>query len=112
MNKQLVIIEKAENNYSAYSPCINGCIATGNTEEEVLRNFVEALVLHASGLQKWLDDSLTEISQLQTKIIRAKKLCLQDRNNKEIHDFQEEVLQLLENHEQEQQGLLEERLEL
>ena len=31
----LVIIEKANGNYSAYSPDLPGCVATGETREEV-----------------------------------------------------------------------------
>ena len=32
--KYLVIIEKTNNNYSAYLPDVSGCIATGKTIEE------------------------------------------------------------------------------
>ena len=35
MYKYLVILEKANDNYSAYSPDIAGCIATGRTRDEV-----------------------------------------------------------------------------
>jgi len=34
MKKFLIVIEKAESNYSAYSPDLPGCIATGSTIEE------------------------------------------------------------------------------
>lgn len=34
MHRFLVIIEKANWNYSAYSPDLPGCIATGETREE------------------------------------------------------------------------------
>ena len=46
MHKYLVVIEKAENNYSAYAPDVPGCIATGRTIEETLNNMREALQLH------------------------------------------------------------------
>ena len=49
-----IIIEKTENNYSAYSPEIDGCIATGDTEEQARQNFEEALKLHLKGIE---DDS-------------------------------------------------------
>ena len=45
----LVIIEKAENNYGAYAPDVPGCISTGATVEETLRNFREALEFHLQG---------------------------------------------------------------
>ncbi len=35
MHKYLIVIEKAKHNYSAYSPDVPGCIATGSTEKEV-----------------------------------------------------------------------------
>ena len=44
--KYLVIIEKGENNYSAYSPDILGCVATGKTIELTLGNMKDALSLH------------------------------------------------------------------
>jgi predicted RNase H-like HicB family nuclease len=50
MQKYLVIFEKAENNYSAYSPDIPGCIATGNTRQEAEKNIKEAISLHLEGL--------------------------------------------------------------
>jgi predicted RNase H-like HicB family nuclease len=34
MLRFLIIIEKAGENYSAYSPDLPGCIATGSTREE------------------------------------------------------------------------------
>ena len=52
MHQFLIVIEKAENNYSAYSPDLAGCIATGATIEEVKRNMHEAIDLHIKGLQK------------------------------------------------------------
>ena len=56
MRRFLVVIEKAENNYSAYSPDLPGCVATGATRDEVERNMHEAIELHVQGL---LEDGLT-----------------------------------------------------
>ena len=50
MHKYLVIFEKAGGNYSAYSPDIPGCIATGNTRKEVEKNIKEAISFHIEGL--------------------------------------------------------------
>jgi predicted RNase H-like HicB family nuclease len=44
--KYLIVIEKGEDNYSAYSPDVLGCIATGDTIEETLENMREALIFH------------------------------------------------------------------
>ena len=52
MKKYLVIFEKAGENYSAYSPDIPGCIATGKTRDEVEKNIREAINFHLEGLAK------------------------------------------------------------
>jgi predicted RNase H-like HicB family nuclease len=46
----LIVIEKVENNYSAYSPDLPGCVATGKTREEVERNMHQAVEMHVQGL--------------------------------------------------------------
>ncbi len=55
MYRFLIIVEKAENNYSAYSPDLPGCVATGDTREETERNMYEAIQMHVQGL---LEDGL------------------------------------------------------
>ena len=50
MYKYLVIFEKAGDNYSAYSPDIPGCIATGSTREEAEKSIREAISFHIEGL--------------------------------------------------------------
>jgi len=52
MRRFLIIIEKAENNYSAYSPDLPGCVATGATREEAERNMHEAVELHIRGMKE------------------------------------------------------------
>lgn len=52
MNRFLIVIEKAGKNYSAYSPDLPGCVATGNTREAVEKNIHEAIVLHVQGLKE------------------------------------------------------------
>lgn len=52
MHNYLIIIEKAENNYSAYSPDVDGCVATGKTINETRKNFLEALEFHFEGLKE------------------------------------------------------------
>jgi predicted RNase H-like HicB family nuclease len=45
-----VVIEKANQNYSAYVPDLPGCIATGDTVQEVEAEISEAIRLHIEGL--------------------------------------------------------------
>ena len=52
MKKYLIIIEKTETGYSAYSPDVPGCGSTGKTKEEVERNIQEALEFHIEGLRE------------------------------------------------------------
>jgi predicted RNase H-like HicB family nuclease len=47
-----MIIEKGENNYSAYFPDLPGCIATGKTLTEIKQRMREALELHLRGLRE------------------------------------------------------------
>src|SRR5260370_41622840 len=46
-----VVIEKAENNYSAYVPDLPGCITTGKTIEDTRRLIREAIEFHIEGLR-------------------------------------------------------------
>jgi len=50
MYRSLVVVEKADSNYSAYSPDLPGCVATGSSREDVERNMGEAIRLHIQGL--------------------------------------------------------------
>jgi predicted RNase H-like HicB family nuclease len=47
-----VVIEKAENNHSAYVPDPPGCIATGATVEEAEQMIRAAIELHLTGLRE------------------------------------------------------------
>ena len=47
-----VVIEKAQNNYSAYVPDLPGCVATGKTVEEVEEQIREAIEFHLEGLKQ------------------------------------------------------------
>ncbi len=50
MHGFLVVIERAGEGYSAYSPDLPGCIATGVTRDEVEKNMQEAIRMHVQGL--------------------------------------------------------------
>ena len=48
--KYLVVIEKTQTGYSAYSPDVLGCVSTGATLEEVNQNMKDAIAFHIDGL--------------------------------------------------------------
>ena len=50
VHRYLIVIENAGENYSAYSPDLPGCVATGATPEETQQNMFEAIQLHIAGL--------------------------------------------------------------
>jgi predicted RNase H-like HicB family nuclease len=50
MYRFLVVFEKADANYSAYSPDLTGCVATGATRQEAELNMHEAIKLHIKGM--------------------------------------------------------------
>lgn len=49
MRKFVVVVEQAEGNYSAYSPDLPGCVATGATVDETRKNMIEAIQFHLEG---------------------------------------------------------------
>jgi predicted RNase H-like HicB family nuclease len=51
MSRYLIIIEPTENGFSAYSPDLPGCIATGATRQEVKDAMQEAIEFHIEGLR-------------------------------------------------------------
>ncbi|MEO7300026.1 MAG: type II toxin-antitoxin system HicB family antitoxin [Verrucomicrobiota bacterium] len=51
MKKYLVVIEETSTGYSAYSPDLSGCIATGKTRKQVEKNMQEAMEFHIDGLK-------------------------------------------------------------
>ena len=46
----LVVVEQTETGYSAYSPDVPGCIATGHSRADVERTMQEAIELHLEGM--------------------------------------------------------------
>ena len=47
-----IVIEKAENNYSAYVPDLPGCVATGRTLEEAEKEIRQAIEFHLRGMRE------------------------------------------------------------
>jgi predicted RNase H-like HicB family nuclease len=52
MTRYLIILEETATGYSAYSPDLPGCVATGATREEVEREMHSAIEFHIEGLRR------------------------------------------------------------
>jgi predicted RNase H-like HicB family nuclease len=52
MNRYLIVIEETKTGFSAYSPDLDGCIATGATRDEVEQTMKEAIKFHLEGLKE------------------------------------------------------------
>ena len=51
MIRYAVVIERAGANYSAFAPDVAGCLATGETLDEVREQLREALEFHLEGMR-------------------------------------------------------------
>ena len=66
-----IVIETAENNYSAYVPDLPGCVTTGATVAEVESEIREVITFHVEGL---LEDGLPippPLSQVENMEVAA-----------------------------------------
>jgi predicted RNase H-like HicB family nuclease len=52
MTKYLVIVEQSETGYGAYVPDLPGCVAVGETQDEVRELIHEAIAFHIEGLRE------------------------------------------------------------
>ncbi len=50
--KYLIVIEKTSTGFSAYSPDIEGCVATGSSMKEIEIAIHDAIEFHLEGLRK------------------------------------------------------------
>lgn len=50
--KYLVVLEPTPTGFSAFSPDLPGCVATGDTREEAEREIAEAIAFHLDGLRE------------------------------------------------------------
>jgi predicted RNase H-like HicB family nuclease len=51
MSRYLIVLETTGTGFSAYSPDLPGCVATGATREEIAREMQEAIEFHIEGLR-------------------------------------------------------------
>lgn len=49
--KYLIVLEKTETGFSAYSPDLPGCVSTGETSEDTVSNMKEAVEFHIESLR-------------------------------------------------------------
>ena len=47
-----ILIEQSPRNYSAYVPDLPGCVATGATREEAVREMCRAIAFHIESLRE------------------------------------------------------------
>ena len=52
MSKYLIVVEETHTGYSAYSPDLLGCVATGKTKDDVENTMKEAIESHLEGLKE------------------------------------------------------------
>ena len=50
--KYLIVIEETKTGFSAFSPDLPGCVATGSSKEEVQKNMRDAVAFHVQGMHK------------------------------------------------------------
>ena len=51
MSRYLIIVEETDTGFSAYSPDLRGCVATGHTRDEVEIEMHDAIEFHIEGLR-------------------------------------------------------------
>ena len=49
--KLLIVIEKTKTGFSAYSPDLQGCVATGVTQKQVEKAMKKAIEFHLEGMR-------------------------------------------------------------
>jgi len=49
----MIVIEKAARNYAAHVPDLPGCVATGTTRDEAIREIGTAIVMHIESLREY-----------------------------------------------------------
>ncbi|MCX7032400.1 MAG: type II toxin-antitoxin system HicB family antitoxin [Arenimonas sp.] len=60
-----IVIDKTDNNYGAWAPDLPGCVAVGDTVEEVQRLMQEAIEMHLAGMREDGDPIPPPVAQVQ-----------------------------------------------
>ena len=69
--KYAVVIEKGESSYGAYVPDLPGCVAAGESREEVLQLIHEAIEFHIQGLKEDGEDVPEPTSSIELVEVAA-----------------------------------------
>jgi predicted RNase H-like HicB family nuclease len=69
--KYAVVVEEGENSFGAYMPDLPGCVAVGETKEEVLELIQEAIEFHIAGLREDGQDIPEPASSVEYVEVRA-----------------------------------------
>jgi predicted RNase H-like HicB family nuclease len=78
MKKYLIVIEETGTGYSAYSPDLDGCVATGKTREEFEREMREAITFHLEGMAQNgepISEPHTDSAYIEVRLRLASSLC-------------------------------------
>lgn len=73
--KYTIIIEKTKTGFSAYSPDVLGCVATGRTESAVRKNMAEALAFHFEGMKLAGEAIPRPVSKAETVSVNLPELA-------------------------------------
>jgi predicted RNase H-like HicB family nuclease len=65
-----IVIEKSPTSYGAYVPDLPGCIAVGETEEEVRELIAEAIDFHIEGMRENGEDVPEPMTQVEYVEVR------------------------------------------
>jgi predicted RNase H-like HicB family nuclease len=69
MMRYLVVVEKGESSWGAHVPDLPGCVATGESREEVVALIKEAIDLHIENLRdngEPVPPALSEVELIET----------------------------------------------
>ena len=51
--EDMIVIEETPRNFAAYSPSLPGCVATGATRDDVVREMQSAIAFHIESLREY-----------------------------------------------------------
>jgi len=95
INYYLLVLEKSETGFSAYSPDVFGCIATGETLEETTEQMRSALALHLADIKdlpkpRGIDAYLEALSDSEGETFYLTHILVENI----IANYQQEMLTL------------------
>ncbi len=79
-----ILIEKGENNYSAYAPDVPGCVATGKTLREVKEQMKAAPAFHFEGMlldEEPLPRASTRCAYADVDVRTVRKQALREKQS-------------------------------